>query len=68
MRVPLHIMIKSKIVEELELLAKKQGISRSRLIENILESYLANQQTNRPKTAKEKVIHWLLTGDESVFR
>jgi metal-responsive CopG/Arc/MetJ family transcriptional regulator len=56
------------LVEEIEIIAKKQGISRSRLIESIIENFLSNQPNHKPRTAKEKVIHWLLTGDESVFK
>lgn len=67
-RYPIQVCLRKELIAEIELLAKKQGLSRSRLIESIIESYLSNQQVDKPKTAKEKVVHWLLTGDESVFR
>jgi metal-responsive CopG/Arc/MetJ family transcriptional regulator len=58
------VVLRKDLIEQLELLAKKQGISRSRLIENIIEHYFLNQQNFKPKTFKEKVLKWLMTGEE----
>jgi metal-responsive CopG/Arc/MetJ family transcriptional regulator len=66
-RITIPLVIRRDLLEEIELLAKKQNLSRSRLIENILEEHLLSIKTRKPKTTKEKVIHFLLTGDESVF-
>jgi hypothetical protein len=60
--------LKKNIIEEIEMLARKQGIPLSRLVENIIENFLANQSGHKPKTPKEKVIYWLMTGDESIFK
>ncbi len=67
-RITIPLVLRKDLLEELEMLAKKQGISRSRLIESIIEYYFANQLDRKPKTTKEKIIQFLLTGDESVFK
>lgn len=63
-RYPIQVVLRKEIISEIELLAKKQNLSRSRLIENILENHLSHQKDFKPKTFKEKVIHWLMTGEE----
>jgi len=58
------VMMREEVIKELEFISKKQGLSRSRLIENIVEEYLAQLPNRKPRTTKEKFIHWLLTGEE----
>ena len=67
-RIPIQVMLRKEIIDELEILSKKQGISRSRLIENILDDYIVNLSGAKPKTPKEKIIKWLLTGDDDLLR
>jgi len=63
-RITIPVVMRKQLVEEIELQAKKQGISRSRFIEIAVEYYLMNQKNYQPKTTKEKFIRWLLTGEE----
>ena len=51
------IRINKNLAEKLDILAKREGISRADIIRRSLEAYLAKQIGPRPKSAQEILDH-----------
>lgn len=60
------VVVYTKVVDEIDdLVRKKTFPSRSRFFEMAAEEKLQKMKpSNRPKTFKEKMIHFLLTGED----
>ena len=62
-RVTIPVVMRKKLVEQIEEEAKKQGLSRSRFIEMAVEWYMLEKLSKKPQTQREKFLKWLLTGE-----
>lgn len=58
--------IRIELADKLDKHAKELGLSRNRCLEHILEIYfthLSLERNNKPKTIRDSIIRWLITGE-----